>query len=168
MSLILQSSSGGQITVQEPATASNFTQTLPAATGTVMVSGAMPAFSAIPNTQAYSSNTWTKVRLDVEEFDTANAFDSTTNYRFTPTVAGYYQFNGYIETSAGSYLQTAIYKNGSLFKYTQQNTSPFGTTCSVVMFMNGTTDYVELYGFITTSGNILSSSSFSGFLARAA
>jgi hypothetical protein len=35
MSVILQSSGGGQITIQEPATASNFTQTLPAATGTV-------------------------------------------------------------------------------------------------------------------------------------
>jgi hypothetical protein len=35
MSLVLQSSGGGQITIQEPATASNFTQTLPAATGTV-------------------------------------------------------------------------------------------------------------------------------------
>ena len=37
MSLVLQSSGGGQITIQEPATASNFTQTLPAATGTVAV-----------------------------------------------------------------------------------------------------------------------------------
>ena len=37
MSLILQSSGGGQITIQEPATASNFTQTLPAATGNVVL-----------------------------------------------------------------------------------------------------------------------------------
>ena len=37
MSIVLQSSGGGQITIQEPATASNFTQTLPAATGTVAV-----------------------------------------------------------------------------------------------------------------------------------
>ena len=35
MSLILQSSGGGQITIQEPATASNFTQTLPASNGTI-------------------------------------------------------------------------------------------------------------------------------------
>jgi len=37
MSLVLQSSGGGQITIQEPATASNFTQTLPAATGNVIL-----------------------------------------------------------------------------------------------------------------------------------
>jgi hypothetical protein len=36
MSLVLQSSSGGQITIQEPATASNFTLDLPASTGTVL------------------------------------------------------------------------------------------------------------------------------------
>ena len=35
----------------------------------------------------------TKIVFNAKEFDTANAFDSTTNYRFTPQVAGYYQFN---------------------------------------------------------------------------
>jgi hypothetical protein len=35
MSLVLQSSGGGSVTIAEPTTASNFTQDLPAATGTV-------------------------------------------------------------------------------------------------------------------------------------
>ena len=35
MSLVLQSSGGGSVTIQEPTTASNFTATMPAATGTV-------------------------------------------------------------------------------------------------------------------------------------
>ena len=35
MSIVLQSTGGGSVTIQEPSTASNFTQTLPAATGTV-------------------------------------------------------------------------------------------------------------------------------------
>lgn len=39
MSLVLQSSGGGQITLSEPATASNFTLSLPATTGTVITSG---------------------------------------------------------------------------------------------------------------------------------
>lgn len=132
------------------------------------VAGTGPAFSASPTTQAYTSNTWTKVALNQEEFDTNNNFDPTTNYRFTPTVAGYYQFNGYIETSGATYVQTAIYKNGSLFKTTQQNSSPFGTTCSAVILMNGSTDYIELYGFMTTSSNIITTTNFSGALVRAA
>lgn len=55
-----------------------------------------PAFSAYrggPN-QALTTGTYTKVQLNIEEFDTNNNFDSSTNYRFTPTVAGYYQFQG--------------------------------------------------------------------------
>jgi hypothetical protein len=39
MSLVLQSSGGGQVTIQEPATASNYTVTLPAGTGTITVAG---------------------------------------------------------------------------------------------------------------------------------
>jgi len=40
MSLVLQSSGGGQITIQEPATASNFTVTLPASDGTILTTTA--------------------------------------------------------------------------------------------------------------------------------
>jgi hypothetical protein len=40
MSLKLNSSGGGSVTLQEPSTASNVTLTLPATTGTVQVSGA--------------------------------------------------------------------------------------------------------------------------------
>ena len=49
MSLKLNSSGGGSVTIQEPTTASDFTLTLPAATGTINVSGAVnevPAGSA--------------------------------------------------------------------------------------------------------------------------
>jgi hypothetical protein len=38
MSLILNSTGGGSITINEPTTASNFTQTLPASTGNILVS----------------------------------------------------------------------------------------------------------------------------------
>jgi hypothetical protein len=47
MSLVLQSSGGGQITIQEPATASNFTQTLPAVSGTVITTGNIPTGSVL-------------------------------------------------------------------------------------------------------------------------
>jgi len=39
MSLVLQSSGGGQITIQEPATASNFTQNLTAVNGNIVTTG---------------------------------------------------------------------------------------------------------------------------------
>ena len=58
MSIILQSSGGGSVTIAEPATASNFTQTLPAATGTVVISGTTPTLNGVtfPSTQIPSAD----------------------------------------------------------------------------------------------------------------
>lgn len=43
-----------------------------------------PAFEAqITLNQTISHNTTTKLQFDFEEYDTNNAYDSTTNYRFT-------------------------------------------------------------------------------------
>ena len=58
MSLVLQSSSGGSITINEPATASNFTQTLPAGTGTTVVNGVN---SAIVHGTAVASTSGTSI-----------------------------------------------------------------------------------------------------------
>ena len=83
MSLVLQSSGGGQITVQEPTTASNFTQTLPAATGTIantnqlgngfrnrIINGQMTidqrnAGASVTPTDAYTLDRW-EVREDTD------------------------------------------------------------------------------------------------------
>jgi hypothetical protein len=74
MSLILQSSGGGQITIQEPATASNFTQTLPAASGTVVITGTTPTFNGItfPATAVPSAD--------------ANTLDDYEEGSWTPTI----------------------------------------------------------------------------------
>jgi hypothetical protein len=68
MSVILQSSGGGSITLQEPATASNFTHTLPASTGTVLTTGSPQSGSVIQvvnyNGSGYTttnSSTWSDV-----------------------------------------------------------------------------------------------------------
>ncbi len=67
MSLILQSSGGGQITVQEPATASNFTQTLPAASGTTVltdVAGTIGLNATGANIVTASTNGLERMRID--------------------------------------------------------------------------------------------------------
>ena len=154
MSIVLQSSGGGSVTINEPSTASNFTQTLPAATGDVMVSGNMPAFSAYQNnpSQSISASTFTKVQLNTEDFDTANAFDSTTNYRFTPQVAGYYKINGQVTLINGTLLNRTslyIYKNGTAYKVGVSvpfnGSNNIANSISSLVYLNGTTDYVELY-----------------------
>ena len=74
----------------------------------VQASNAAPCFSAYQSiTQTLSNATLTKIQLQTEEFDTNSNFDSTTNYRFTPTVAGYYQVNGVVNiqgTAGNNYV----------------------------------------------------------------
>ena len=70
MPIKLQSSSGGSVTLDVPVTASNFNVTVPNASGTAMVSGNMPAFSAyLSSNQTPSSNVLTKISFDIEDFD---------------------------------------------------------------------------------------------------
>ncbi len=180
MSVVLQSSGGGSITLSEPTTASNFTQTLPSASGTVMVSGNMPAFSAYQNTAqtGVSSYVATKVTLDTEVFDTNNNFASS---RFTPTVAGYYQVNFTVTipyTSSTGVILALLFKNGSNFAVGSQAAGSSGSfppsSGSATIYMNGTTDYLELYTYGTNNGgsyqtwNGAANTYFNGCLVRAA
>ena len=172
----------GTMTLAGPSTNSNQTITIPDATGTMMVSGNMPAFSAYAQgNQSVSNNTWTKVTLAYEEFDTANCFDSTTNYRFTPNVAGYYQINGMIAGNATvtnpTIVQAAIYKNGAIYKRysTVGNTLDYQSgTISSIVYLNGSTDYVELYGYLRSATAVFSGESsyvatwFNGCMIRGA
>ena len=174
--MILSGDTSGAVTVTVPAVAGTNTITLPAATGTVMVSGNMPAFSVYQSTlQAVSNNTLTKIQLQTEEFDTASAFDSTTNYRFTPLVAGYYQINGAVFfASATASVIASIYKNGSEYKRgVYFGTSGQSAIVSSLVYLNGSTDYIELYGYQSSGGNLNTQTGiiatwFNGSMVRAA
>ena len=137
-----------------------------------------PAFSAYANaTISMTNSTWTKVTFQVEEFDTNSNSDSATNYRFTPTVAGYYQISGgttFQPVGAGNCF-LAVYKNGSVFKYfgvlshaAINYTQMYG---SCLIYFNGSTDYVELYALQNSGGTLVNSASqsetyFQGIFVR--
>ena len=75
-----------------------------------------PAFSASQNgDQTVTAETFTKIEFDTEAFDTDSKYD-VSNYRFTPTVAGYYQFNLAMRGASTTINIIALYKNGSIFK----------------------------------------------------
>jgi hypothetical protein len=185
-SIVISGDTSGAITLAAPAVAGTNTATLPASTGTVMVSGNMPAFrAALSGNQTITNNTNTKLVLNTEVIDTNNCYDPTTNYRFTPNVAGYYQINSNVEFSGTAVRQYAyvvyIYKNGSNLAYSQSALSLANgsggdnSVCvSALVLMNGTTDYLELYVYsydFTTlaSVNILAvGTSFNGVLVRTA
>jgi hypothetical protein len=143
-------------TILNASTSSGFVMT-PDNSGNILLQYngvAAPAFSAyLGSTQTIPHSTNTKLQFNTETFDTASCFD-TSNYRFTPNVAGYYQINvGYLlqGTAARQYEVVAkLYKNGS--SYTESYVSfvmGTGTTMSrnfsAVVYMNGSTDYLEVY-----------------------
>lgn len=144
-----------------------------------------PAFSAYISTatQTLTNNGFTKLLCQAEEFDTASAYDNATNYRFQPTIPGYYDIKGCL-TATGStatfQIFASIYKNGSEYK---RGTAPYqyntgqltmSSNVSGLVYLNGTTDYVELYGYasgtgtMSAVGNSVAYTYFQGYLARSA
>jgi len=147
------------------------------------VGGTGPAFSAyLASAQSVTSTTYTKAQINTEEFDTNSNYDNSTNYRFTPTVAGYYQIDGCLgfattgSISGGCFC--TIYKNGSRFKDGIFTTGTQGTNfysvVSSLIYFNGSSDYIELWGYVTATGTITFNvnsgtvSYFQGVLVRGA
>lgn len=193
MPIKLNSAGGGSVTINAASTASATVLTVPATNANLVTTGDSgsitqtmlgagvvgngPAFGVYSTAaQTVTTNTWTKIQMNVEEFDTANCFDSTTNYRFTPNVAGYYQINGAASiTTSTDYMTVGIYKNGGEFKRGSdvRATNTYSLTVGCLIYLNGSTDYIEFWIYQGSGGNRTINSSpinnyFSGFLARAA
>jgi hypothetical protein len=127
-----------------------------------------PAFEAtLGSNQTVSNDTFTKVQINTEIFDTDNCYDSTTNYRFTPTTAGKYFVYASIDIYNNTAQQQVIHgtaeirKNGSAYKSNRDNPGSSSANANALMVyvytvvsMNGTTDYLEFYG----QGNVAANS----------
>ena len=136
-----------------------------------------PAFSAYAGSaQSTTSNVYTKVQFPNEEFDTNNNFDSSTNYRFTPTVAGYYQLNVSVSVNGAAVrFAVQIYKNGSAYKMLSDisTSTPNAISGGAVVYFNGSTDYVEIYANQVSGSGFYSNSTtvftwFNGSFIRSA
>ena len=144
------------------------------------VTGTGPAFAATrPNHQNVTAGVWTKVVFDSEIFDTNSCYDNATNYRFTPTVAGYYQINlELLFASSGSSGAhgVSIRKNGSVvvdaYRYAGGVATGASTGTTAIAYCNGSTDYIEAYALYTGTSPQFDASSgqnhFSAALVRAA
>ena len=79
----------------------------------------MPAFAAqLSGNQTLSTGSATKINFNNEDLDTNSAYDNSTNYRFTPAIAGYYFVYALLpfdELADGKTGYCMIYKNGSHF-----------------------------------------------------
>lgn len=114
---------------------------------------AQPTFSAYATTsQTITENVFTKVTFGSEDWDSNNCFASS---RFTPTTAGYYEITGLLRFTPGSGTTGAtssgatIYKNGveviRACEFTTTDAIYMTMPFSVLVYFNGSTDYVEIY-----------------------
>ena len=137
------------------------------------VAGNGPAFSGtMSGNQTLSTAVYQKMSINTMEFNTGGFFD-TTNYRFLPTVAGYYQFNAAITVTASQILLMGFNKNGESAKRTfySYTSTVFVCNGSALIYLNGSSDYVELIGRSETGGTAyagLNETWFQGYLVKAA
>jgi hypothetical protein len=92
-----------------------------------------------------------------------------------PNVAGYYFINGVINYVGAAVTENilAVYKNGSIFYRGPDWASTYGSGVTALVYMNGSTDYVELYHYFTAGGNKDINGSFyvtnfQGYMVRSA
>lgn len=106
--------------------------------------------------RVYRNSAWTgsasyaKVQFDSEDFDSNSNFDSTTNYRYTAPVTGFYLFSarasnaqtGTSDTAIALYVNGSLHTTGALYAHTVN----FDYSAEVTGLISLTaSDYVEVY-----------------------
>lgn len=115
--------------------------------------------------QTLSSNTYTLIEYQTELNDPNGCFNNTSGsvtlngltapaYSFTPNRAGWYQVSAGLTMGAlATCITIAIYKNGSsvkLLSLSEPVHSQFGMYGSGLVYLNGTGDYIQIYGRLQT------------------
>ena len=114
------------------------------------VSSSGPAFSAYGSaTQSLSAVTSTKLSMNTELFDTDSCYD-TTNFRFTPNKAGYYQVSAtanFTTGTAGRFIFSLRNNTGQEIEFYDVAGTALeaGGSGTHLLYMNGTTDYLEFF-----------------------
>lgn len=184
------SSGAGSFVITAPSTANTNTLTLPDSTGNLVSTGDVGVVTAAmlaPGTSgtgplfqaSLTSNQSTGggasafvLRFNNVIYDTNSGFD-TSAYSFTPNQAGYYQVN-LVTCCLVSFTQSTfisyIYKNGSPFRTgpsVTATTSASNGSFSCIVYMNGTTDYIQAYAQVSNAASVQAASSlFSAGLIR--
>lgn len=121
--------------------------------------------------QNTSAGAFAKINFDTEDFDTNGNFDSTTNFRYTAPVDGFYLFSGgfVLAGNGGAFVFCALYKNGVSISRGSQNNASAATGSNITdLVLASAGDYFELFGFASnTIGYDIGSTNkpyFNGFL----
>ena len=178
----------GTFTIAAPNSNTDRTFNLPDEAGTVLTSasdiqsqamGSVPVFRAYRSSnQSISGSTTTTVVLNATSYDSNSDFNTSTGV-YTPSVAGYYQFNGTVTldpdgSTTGGFI-AVLYKNStwtaSNDAYRAIASARHSAHVSDIIYMNGTTDNVTLRVYISFSHPVVGGSAhtfLSGALVRRA
>ena len=139
--------------------------------------------SAVANTPAFfaklsgatviSNDAYTKIACNTEVYDTNSMYDNSSNYRFTPTIAGEYYVYGTVyitsPTDRLQYVDAYIYKNGSaaldsgVSTYNSNYLNSAGCFVGGNVTFNGSSDYIELYAVAGGASTVSVSANISNF-----
>lgn len=109
--------------------------------------------------QTVTNNVNTKVQFDTVVIDTNSWWDAA-NYRYIPQIPGYYRFDYQASGNGTSVtiLLSSLQKNGAtinmgfrLLGTLATTAGGMGAAASILVFMNGTTDYVEVFGQVNST-----------------
>ena len=107
-----------------------------------------------------TNDTYAKIQFNTEDFDVGGYYDHSTNYRFTPLVAGKYHVGFRVYITYGSapteFIRAELRKNGSAYQdqYRFSDGTLYGTVqLSTIVSMNGSSDYLEAFCKAATSSD---------------
>jgi hypothetical protein len=120
--------------------------------------------ASLSTSQTLTAGATAKIQCNTKNRDSGGYYDNTTNYRFTPLVAGKYSVRVTLYLTAtlasGSASYAAyIYKNGAAYSQSIASVSGAGTwsytvTADAVVSMNGSTDYLEGDGSVSAGTSV--------------
>lgn len=110
--------------------------------------------------QALGTGTVDKIQMQTETYDLGSFYDNVTNFRFTPLINGLYDITARVSTNAGTNgsMIPVFYRNASTVLSIAEITSASAFQASLSatsVVMNGTTDWIDLYGFSSVAGKSL-------------
>ena len=118
------------------------------------ISVANPAFRVgLSASQNLSHSTYTKLNYTFVQYDVGGYYDNTTNYRYQPLIAGYYQFNAsQLENSNLDVYDfiLAFYKNGASWLQSRIRLSVPGVSNEdVYASVLNVSDVIHMNGMVT-------------------
>ena len=122
-----------------------------------------PTFMAYRATsQSLTDNVSTKIEFATEKYDSDSTYDNSSNYRWTPGVAGkmcVYGNVGMYSGSAGDMVRIMIYKNGAYYSANSRDYAGYDLKTSGVnnVFISlvddcSASDYYEIYARSNNTG----------------